>query len=77
VWAYALLIALSRVVVLAHHPSDVLAGAAVGILGAMFVRDWFAARRIGFLTTADGRIEAMPGPSWRRLKRVAGRLAGP
>jgi hypothetical protein len=35
-----------------------------------------AARRIAFFTTADGRIEPKPGPSWRRLKRVAGRLAG-
>jgi undecaprenyl-diphosphatase len=75
-WAYAVLIAVSRVVVLAHHPSDVIAGAAVGIVGAVLVRDWFAARRIAFFTTADGRIEPKPGPSWRRLKRVAGRLAG-
>ena len=37
----------SRVVVTAHHPSDVLAGALVGALGALLVRHWFAARRLG------------------------------
>ena len=42
-WVYALIIALSRVVVLAHHPSDVVAGAIVGAVGAWLVRDWFAA----------------------------------
>ena len=45
---YAVLIALSRLVLLAHHPSDVVAGALVGVIGAMFVRYWFAARRLGF-----------------------------
>ncbi|MGK3946815.1 phosphatase PAP2 family protein, partial [Streptomyces caeruleatus] len=37
IWAYALIIAMTRLVLLAHHPSDVLAGALVGILGAMAV----------------------------------------
>ena len=32
-WIYAVLIALSRVVVTAHHPSDVIAGAIVGAIG--------------------------------------------
>ena len=32
---YALLIAATRLVLLAHHPSDVVAGALVGIIGAM------------------------------------------
>ena len=41
---YALIIAASRVIVLAHHPSDVIAGAVVGSVGALLVRDWFAAR---------------------------------
>ena len=34
-WIYAVLIALSRVVVTAHHPSDVIAGAIVGAAGAL------------------------------------------
>ena len=45
---YALLIAISRVVVTAHYPSDVLAGALVGIGGAVMVRHYFAQRRLGF-----------------------------
>ena len=32
---YAVLIALSRLVLLAHHPSDVVAGALIGVIGAM------------------------------------------
>jgi membrane-associated phospholipid phosphatase len=53
---YALVIAGSRLVLLAHHPSDVVAGALVGLLGAMSVRYWFAARRLGFAIHRDGRI---------------------
>ena len=33
IWAYAAVIAMTRMILLAHHPSDVLAGALVGILG--------------------------------------------
>ena len=53
---YALVIAASRLVLLAHHPSDVVAGALVGIVGAMVVRYWFAARRLGFAIQRDGSI---------------------
>jgi len=53
---YAMLIAASRLVLLAHHPSDVVAGALIGIVGAMFVRYWFAARRLGFAIRRDGTI---------------------
>jgi membrane-associated phospholipid phosphatase len=75
-WAYALLIAASRIAVLAHYPSDVIAGAAVGAFGALWVRDWFAVRRLGFNVGSDGRVHAMPGPPWRRIKQVAGALFG-
>lgn len=68
---YAILIALSRLVLLAHHPSDVVAGALVGVIGAMAVRYWFAARRLGFAIRRDGAIVALPGPSLGHLKRVA------
>ena len=47
-WIYALIIMFSRVVVLAHHPSDVIAGALVGVVGAELLRRWFAARRLLF-----------------------------
>jgi membrane-associated phospholipid phosphatase len=53
---YALSIAASRLVLLAHHPSDVVAGALIGVLGAMAVRYWFAARQLGFAIHGDGKI---------------------
>lgn len=73
-WFYALLIAASRVAVMAHYPSDVLAGAIVGAAGAFLVRDWFAARGLGFVIDAAGGVTTLPGPSARRLKAVARRL---
>ncbi len=69
--AYAILIAASRLVLLAHHPSDVVAGALIGIIGAMFVRYWFAARRLGFAIRRDGTIVPLAGPAPGHLKRVA------
>ena len=74
---YAVIIAASRLVLLAHHPSDVVAGALIGIIGAMFVRYWFAARRLGFAIRHDGSIVSLIGPSSGRLKRVAGGAFAP
>jgi membrane-associated phospholipid phosphatase len=74
-WIYAIAIALSRVVVTAHYPSDVIAGAVVGATGAYLVRDWFASRRLGFTVGPDGVVRPLPGPSVRRIvKAVARRL---
>jgi membrane-associated phospholipid phosphatase len=75
-WAYAIVVALSRVMVTAHHPSDVVAGAIAGTVGALLVRDWLAARRLGFSICADGTVKPLAGPSWARIKRVARGLAG-
>ncbi len=75
-WIYAGVIAVSRVAVHAHFPSDVIAGAFVGIFGAIVVRNWFAARRLAFVRGADGKVRALAGPSARRIKRLAARLAG-
>ena len=75
-WFYALFIAASRVIVSVHYPSDVLAGAAFGAFGAIVIRDWFATRRLGFYVGSDGRVHTMPGPSFRRIKRVARALVG-
>jgi undecaprenyl-diphosphatase len=72
-WIYAVLIAVSRVVVTAHHPSDVIAGAIVGAVGALMVRNFFAARRLGFAVTADGRVRPMPGPSIHRIIKAVAR----
>jgi membrane-associated phospholipid phosphatase len=70
-WTYAILIAVSRVVISTHYPSDVIAGAFVGSFGALLVRNWFAERRLGFYVGSDQRVYSLPGPSLERLKRVA------
>ena len=67
-WLYALTIMFSRVVVVAHHPSDVIAGALVGAVGALLVRRCFAARRLVF---SPRDLRPYPWPSWRRLKAAA------
>jgi len=75
-WIYAVTIAATRVVGTAHFLSDAIAGAAFGAFGAIVIRDWFAARRLGFYVGSDGRVHTMPGPSFRRLKKVARALLG-
>lgn len=74
-WTYAVLIAMSRVVLTAHFPSDVITGAVVGVVGVLLVRDWFAARGLAFVIGADGIVQRLPGPSPARIKRVAWRAA--
>jgi membrane-associated phospholipid phosphatase len=72
--AYALLIAFTRLVLLAHHPSDVVAGATIGIIGVMGVRYWFAARGLGFAIDDGGVISPVTeGP----LKGVAAGAPAP
>jgi undecaprenyl-diphosphatase len=73
-WTYAVVIAISRVVITAHHPSDVIAGAIFGAIGALLVRNWYASRRLGFAVAADGTVFKLPGPTWRRVNAVAQRL---
>lgn len=67
-WLFAVMMGVSRVIVSSHFPSDVIAGAAFGAFGAILVRDWFAARRLGFVIGSDGTVQTLPGPSWRRIK---------
>jgi undecaprenyl-diphosphatase len=74
---YALLIAGSRLLLLAHHPSDVVAGALIGVVGAMLVRYWFAARRLGFTIRRDGEIVPLGARSPGHLKRVARGASAP
>jgi undecaprenyl-diphosphatase len=71
-WLYALVIMFSRVVVIAHHPSDVIAGALVGAVGALLVRRWFAARGLAF---GASDLRPAPGLSWQRLKTAAHQVA--
>jgi undecaprenyl-diphosphatase len=70
------LIAVSRIVVTAHYPSDVLAGAVVGTVGALMVRRYFALRHLGFSLGADGVPHRSPGPSPQRIKAIARALVG-
>jgi membrane-associated phospholipid phosphatase len=63
-WLYAFTIMFSRVAILAHHTSDVIAGALVGVLGASLVRRWFVSRRLLFCVRD---LRAFPGPSLRRI----------
>ena len=76
-WTYAVMIAVSRVALTAHYPSDVLAGAIIGVAGTLLIRNWFAARRLAFLSATDGRIHAMSGPAFARIRRVARQLVAP
>jgi undecaprenyl-diphosphatase len=63
-WLYALFIVFSRVVVMAHHPSDVIAGVALGAVGAAWLRRLFAARRLVF---SPRDLAVNSGPSLRRI----------
>jgi membrane-associated phospholipid phosphatase len=72
-WLYALVIMASRILIFVHHPSDVLGGAVVGVVGALMVRRWFAARRLGF---SPEDLQPYAWPSWGRLKATAREIAG-
>jgi membrane-associated phospholipid phosphatase len=74
---YALIMSACRVVLLAHHPSDVVAGALVAVVCTLFVRYWFAARRLSFTILSDGSIIPLAGPSWSTLKGVARKAVAP
>ena len=63
-WLYALTIMFSRVVVLAHHPSDVIAGALVGAAGRCPGAPLVCGAAAGVFA-AD--LRPYPGPSLRRI----------
>jgi undecaprenyl-diphosphatase len=73
-WTYACVIAVSRVVLRSHFPSDVAAGAVIGVVGALLVREWFAVRGLAFLPTGAGGLRPLPWPSFARVRRVARQL---
>ena len=76
VFTYAVAVAVSRVVVGAHHPSDVLAGAAFGTIGALLVRNWYVHRRLALTAAPDGTVRPMVWPSWSRIAAVGRRMVG-
>jgi membrane-associated phospholipid phosphatase len=73
-WSFALVICATRLTIVVHHPSDVIVGAAIGGLGALAIRNYFAARRWVFAVDSGGKVHAMPGPGLRRLAGAVGRL---
>ena len=75
---YAIVIAVSRLVLLAHHPSDVVAGALIGMIGAMAVRYWFAARRLAFTIRPRRRHRAAcRDPRWGSSKGLPAAAVAP
>jgi membrane-associated phospholipid phosphatase len=72
-WACALIIMFTRVAINVHHPSDVMAGGLVGVVGALMVRRWFAARGLVFFAED---LRPFPGPSWRKLRMAARQIVG-
>jgi len=67
-WLYAATIMFSRIVVLAHHVSDVIAGALVATVGVYLIRRLFAARQVVF---EPKNLRASSGPSWQRIKAAS------
>ncbi|WP_417308679.1 phosphatase PAP2 family protein [Devosia sp.] len=61
------LIAMSRVFVGAHYPTDILAGAVLGTFGAYAIRNLFVARGWLFARNADGGIVRKPFTAIRGL----------
>ena len=67
----ALLIATSRVVISAHYPSDVIAGAALGVACAIVLRRAFALRGLAFRWTPAGPRLRGAGRVWSALVKVS------
>ena len=70
--ALAVLIALSRIVVGAHYPTDVIGGAVVGTLGAYLIRNAFVGLGWVFRQQPDGSIARRPLVAVRRLLQRRG-----
>jgi undecaprenyl-diphosphatase len=68
--AFALVIGVSRVALGAHYPSDVLAGAILGMLGAYFVRVVFSRRSMLFRRSAEGLIRLRRLSAMRRYLKL-------
>jgi membrane-associated phospholipid phosphatase len=66
---YAVLIGLSRIIVGAHYPTDVIGGIVVGVLGAYAIRNFFCERGWLFRRQLDGSIQARPLSALQRLAK--------
>ena len=65
----AVMTGISRIVIGMHYPTDVVAGFAVGLIGAYAVRNVFASRRLLFVYGADGKVRFRGAPNLRRVWR--------
>jgi membrane-associated phospholipid phosphatase len=74
-FALALAVAVSRVAIGSHYPSDVVAGAAIGVASAVLIRRSFAARRIAFRKSPRGIAVRGRGLVRAALAAMAGRKA--
>jgi len=63
----ALLVAISRVVISAHYPSDIIAGAGLGVACAIVLRRAFAMRGLAFRWTDSGLRLRGAGKVWPAL----------
>ncbi len=74
-WAFFLsfpiVIATSRVMVLDHYPSDVMAAWLFGSAGVLWIRNWCARRKLVFRPRADGRIVRRRVPHIERATGAA------
>ena len=66
-----IVVAVSRVPVGMHYPTDVFAGMVVGMLGAYLVRNLFARRNWLFTQLPDGRMVLKPLEGLRELRQRA------
>ncbi len=66
----AVMTGFSRIVIGMHYPTDVVAGFALGCIGAYAVRNFFAARRWLFARLPDGTIRFRGVPNLRRVWRL-------
>ena len=63
----ALLVGISRVVISSHYPSDVIAGAGLGVASAIVLRRAFALRGLGFRWTPTSLRLRGAGRVWPAL----------
>ena len=81
--AVAVWIAVGRVMVFSHCPSDVIVGCAIGAFGALLLARWSAQRKLVFAASPDGSLRLRGTRAledlWRRRApgRADSRKAGP